>query len=835
MLEKKEVSASAIVSGDFEMAKFGALMGPKMFKTVIADLYSNKPQSIMRELCTNAYDAQIEKGNADRPIEVRLPTFFDSTFAVRDFGNAMSHEQIMSHYITLFKSTKDQDNLAVGKYGLGSKSPFSYTEQFAIISRQSGVKRTYSAYRTSDWEPHCVFIGSEETDEEDGLEVTFPVRDADINLFQQAFVNVALGFPVRPHCEIQIFNDKLDQMVEHLIINQDGIQIFSKRVGNLAQWNVRMGCVIYPIDFAPLLLPHWGNLGMNPSCIVLNIPIGSINITPSREAIDYDTETILFMKNLLETAGERVSEIIFSKIKANEFKTPYELTKKLNEFSFMRETAQYLEEGTRLLSRRQKRMVSAGNDIRSLAESVLRDNRSWFEGSKFLLTYDHDFLVNGMKSCFIIDTYDVLTIVDLIKKAVEGKGLLNIILAPRNEPTVKGEFSDSRTMSLARITNKATQIMNVEEVQRAIILTYRDNYDPQRNSLYRRQIEVIDGIYRVYYGEEYDKYVHVFDMNDEKYNSLTYSPKKRNAIEVKEKIDTEKQYSCFTPDIPDESLVSSSWLHSIETKEKILLKAKEGYKIVFLRRLSDCGAAYFWSFGDPLNAMESIAIYLFRTGIQNPVDYKKVIVISTPINELEQVKQEFPDIISAEKFFAPMIKMFYEKCLTGILHINLLPYSETWVKRLTRSDGVRSFMFKRRVRDKMTYEHAVRKDLSAFNNLIDSTIGLPPIFGKTLNKIKPQLEEILKIASLWKVNRNVPNGGKYSSVCRIMDSKLPKNGKEKILRNMLAKTELMKSVEFFAPELKFKLKEYKIPEFYTQLEKFNEEQQSLANKLSSIS
>ena len=53
-------------------------------------LYSDKPLAIIREYCTNAFDAHIEAGIPERPIEVSFPTAFKNTLTIRDFGKGLS-------------------------------------------------------------------------------------------------------------------------------------------------------------------------------------------------------------------------------------------------------------------------------------------------------------------------------------------------------------------------------------------------------------------------------------------------------------------------------------------------------------------------------------------------------------------------------------------------------------------------------------------------------------------------------------------------------------------------------------------------------------------------
>lgn len=49
-------------------------------------MYSNKPLTLIREYSTNAYDAHVEAGIGDKPIDVFLPSPFIPELKIRDYG-----------------------------------------------------------------------------------------------------------------------------------------------------------------------------------------------------------------------------------------------------------------------------------------------------------------------------------------------------------------------------------------------------------------------------------------------------------------------------------------------------------------------------------------------------------------------------------------------------------------------------------------------------------------------------------------------------------------------------------------------------------------------------
>ena len=159
------------------------------FRILSSSLYSNPIAAIIRELSCNARDSHVEAGNTE-PFKVHVPTMLDPTFYVQDFGTGLGHEQVMSLYTTFFESTKTSSNDYVGALGLGSKSPFSYTDNFTVVAIKDGVKNVYSAFINDAGIPSIVRGHSEHTTEHSGVKVEFAVESKDFKKFSEEAVSI---------------------------------------------------------------------------------------------------------------------------------------------------------------------------------------------------------------------------------------------------------------------------------------------------------------------------------------------------------------------------------------------------------------------------------------------------------------------------------------------------------------------------------------------------------------------------------------------------------------------------------------------------------------------
>ena len=279
------VKKSEIVStlGDLESKNFSVNVSDQAFHLLFDGLYSNKIQSVLREIMSNALDGHIANGNPDQPFRVNLPTAMNPTLSIRDFGCSLSHEDVMDLYSTVFKSTKQESNDFVGSMGLGSKSPFAYADSFTSIAYMDGKKRSYLVGLDEQRIPTITFIGEEDTTEEQGFEVTLPSSSNDYRSFVSNAKRVLLGFDVTPELN---FNYEAPEV----LVETDDWKVF-KTLDSDLQYTVggkifiKMGCVLYPVE------DKWSDLVGSESFLVVEIPIGSAAVSASREQLSMNPAT----------------------------------------------------------------------------------------------------------------------------------------------------------------------------------------------------------------------------------------------------------------------------------------------------------------------------------------------------------------------------------------------------------------------------------------------------------------------------------------------------------------------------------------------------------------
>jgi len=152
---------------------------------LLTKLYSKPIQTLTQEYISNARDAMREASNTSDKIEITLPTRFEPTLKIRDFGVGLSKKRIQNVFLYYGNSTKRDTNGQNGGFGIGAKSAWSYTDSFTVTSWCDNNKSTYICHKTID-NGNMDEIGSESTLEKTGVEIQIAVNPRDVKQFVES-------------------------------------------------------------------------------------------------------------------------------------------------------------------------------------------------------------------------------------------------------------------------------------------------------------------------------------------------------------------------------------------------------------------------------------------------------------------------------------------------------------------------------------------------------------------------------------------------------------------------------------------------------------------------
>lgn len=322
------ISTPVQTRGGNQAEQFTIACNSKAFRVLSDTLYQNKLGSIVRELSCNAYDAHVAANCKEIPFEIHLPDSFEPWFSVQDYGIGLSPDAVKSVFTVYFQSTKDQSNDSIGAFGLGAKTPFSYTDQFTVTSVFNGTKSVYGMYITASGVPDYKLMMAEETKERNGVEIKMSVKREDYGTITKEVRQQLRYFVTKPN-----------------ILN--GGITWDNRSNALTTVNVRMlgasdyyqrpvlvqGMVGYPLDVtlinskvSPAAASTLHRIQQYGPELIFNI--GEIGVTASREGVEYTDTTIKNIEQKLILVQQELSA--WAQETLQSIPTEYEQIEKVN-------------------------------------------------------------------------------------------------------------------------------------------------------------------------------------------------------------------------------------------------------------------------------------------------------------------------------------------------------------------------------------------------------------------------------------------------------------------------------------------------------------------------
>ena len=302
----------------------------------LINLYSDPIGSIVREVTSNCYDAHREKDLKIKHVIPMTaeddPKWFHPTskkpqiefqeenillgignaFLFRDFGVGLSKKRVEEIYTLFGNSTKRDNNHQIGGFGIGAKSPFSYTDTFYIISNHNGKMFSYMLYRGND-AFHMDLLKQGETTELNSTEVIIPINKEesyrDIRNFAKAinsqlsyfigleFINVTEG------TGRNVGTVQIDYEDDDIAICVDET---ATRRYDVDEIHLMVGRVRYPLNQD--MVDSQINWGSSNIPVALKFDVGQLDLVPSREAIRYTDKTKEAIKQKILNVQKNMKE-----------------------------------------------------------------------------------------------------------------------------------------------------------------------------------------------------------------------------------------------------------------------------------------------------------------------------------------------------------------------------------------------------------------------------------------------------------------------------------------------------------------------------------------------
>ena len=310
-----------------DITEFKSSIDPKNLEFITtllsSNLYSAPERSFIREIVSNAWDAQVEAGTTNIPIIIKITenitnknSYYESStgfgdITIRDFGTGLSPERFNDIYRNIGSSTKRESNDYHGAFGIGHLSGFSCSNTMYVTSYYNGTCYEYIGIKDANTIVYTL-VSTTPTTEKSGLEVT--LKNVYLEKYRKSlkyimfFPNVYIDDNNPYHYNVDINNVKIKKYTNFWVSS------------NIIRDKILLGNVLYPLNFNELNLKVNSALdkfheNIKSTGIVLKFDIGELSVTPNRENIIYTKDCIAKITNKIEAAYKEITDIIEDNLK----------------------------------------------------------------------------------------------------------------------------------------------------------------------------------------------------------------------------------------------------------------------------------------------------------------------------------------------------------------------------------------------------------------------------------------------------------------------------------------------------------------------------------------
>ena len=261
-------------------------------------LYTDKHGAVVREIASNSRDAHRAVGTPTRPIEISLlkhnpfVNASDSAIAFKDYGPGISPTEMHTILTKYGKSTKRDSNDFTGGLGLGSKSPFSLVDQFIIESVKDGQEYVYSVFIDETKKGKFSLLLKGETERENQTTVIIPIDVYQLNTWVEK-INYYFSFWEIPPVLTNLSGGRVNK--PEILHETDDWAIIMTKSGFNQPLMFLLDDIPYPLQsnkITPLVINNY--------CVLFKFKTGELNVTISRENLEYDELTVTNIKKRQE-------------------------------------------------------------------------------------------------------------------------------------------------------------------------------------------------------------------------------------------------------------------------------------------------------------------------------------------------------------------------------------------------------------------------------------------------------------------------------------------------------------------------------------------------------
>ena len=285
-----------------------------IFEFLRSKIYKRPIDAICREIMSNSRDANREVSKADVPIVVGIRegnTLVDnSSMAVyfKDEGPGISPERMGNVFCKYAASTKRDSNFQTGGFGLGAKTPFSYTDVFSVETVVDGIKYIYTAYIDETKRGMIQLQSKDAVVEPNGTTIVVPLLNKnDRDKFEHACRYYSMFWSIDPIFE-NFQTSKVDfGILHHDVVDGVTFSVIESVDGIFNRGNMLIiDGVPYEIDVDQIGYNSVSSKINNKYILALHFDNGMLDVSISREGLQYNEGTKTILKDAYDIVREHM-------------------------------------------------------------------------------------------------------------------------------------------------------------------------------------------------------------------------------------------------------------------------------------------------------------------------------------------------------------------------------------------------------------------------------------------------------------------------------------------------------------------------------------------------
>lgn len=309
-MQLNETRPNVEILGEMEEKFFSVSDLGMIFDILRNKLYSNPILAICREYSCNARDAHREVGKADLPIQITLPTFLEKYWKVKDWGPGISPDRMENIFIKYTASTKRNDNTQTGGFGIGSKTGFSYSDSFSIITIHNGIRYNYNCFIDPTKVGKLALSSQTYTDEPNGTEIIIPVQDKNFSDFINYTEQACRYWDIKPI----IKGGELRFQEEKKILEGTGWAIAGS-----SDWARSAKVIVDGIEYPMSLdiMRQFADTKLIDAArgnFILYFGVGDLSLSANREQLFLDDKTKALLRSRMNTILSEVRQKVQDKV-----------------------------------------------------------------------------------------------------------------------------------------------------------------------------------------------------------------------------------------------------------------------------------------------------------------------------------------------------------------------------------------------------------------------------------------------------------------------------------------------------------------------------------------